>query len=208
MIFLNSEHSPTLPENITIALAQTTELDGSDLILQDKTERPQSANQRREREFTASRSLIQVLVEKTGLDSRHFVIKKDEQGKPFGLYNDRQFYLGIAHSGDKVLCGLSGVQEFGIDLEPIDRKVARGLRSRITTDQEHRTLQDISTARIWTLKESYAKLKGLGIKMGLHDIHINQEQNGEFVGRYKGGFAADIISFKQQMYWLAVATYR
>lgn len=99
-----------------------------------------------------------------------------EYGKPFAIGLDVEF--DISHSGDMVVCAVDN-KPVGIDIEqirPIDLKVAK----HICTDEEliyilgHKPCEErfkhtnnneilIRFFEIWTWKEAYGKMLGVGI---------------------------------------------
>ena len=93
-----------------------------------------------------------------------------ENGKPY-LQNKR-IYFNLSHSGQTVLCGVSG-SELGCDIEkvgPADLKIAK----RFFSAAEWETLSCLEPKeqteefyRIWTGKESYLKALGCGLRFPL-----------------------------------------
>lgn len=102
-------------------------------------------------------------------------------GKPFfPEYPYIQF--NISHSGDYVLCAL-GQNELGADIEHI-RKADDRLYARVLSDRERHWLEkqaDKNKAfiRLWTLKESYIKATGEGLRAELKKVEFWMPEEGE-----------------------------
>ncbi len=87
-------------------------------------------------------------------------------GKPYLVGNP--VFFNLSHSGEYTACAISD-KEIGIDIQKICFK--KRAMQKVCTPEE---LAQIKTAedftRIWAIKESYAKAKGIGIGMGLKNI--------------------------------------
>ena len=98
------------------------------------------------------------------------------QGKPY--LKDGGVYFSLSHSGEYVLCALAPC-EVGCDVEkitPIDLNIARRFffRSEYAdiAAQEAAEAQSELFFRYWTLKESFLKATGLGMKLPLGAFEI------------------------------------
>jgi 4'-phosphopantetheinyl transferase len=117
-----------------------------------------------------------MLGEFTLISSKDLIIDTDENGKPFAV-NASGIYFNISHSGDWVVCVVSDKQ-CGIDVEKIsdiDIKVAE----RFFTPNEYAILkrEEYNGWRslffeFWTIKESYIKYVGKGLKIPLNSFEI------------------------------------
>lgn len=98
------------------------------------------------------------------------------QGKPY--LKNCALYFNFSHSGDWVVCALSSC-ETGCDMQKIgvaDLKLAR----RFFCPEEYEDIAAQSTpqeqrelfCRYWTLKESFLKVTGLGMKLPLNAFRI------------------------------------
>lgn len=97
-------------------------------------------------------------------------IQKNKYGKPY-LAENNNLYFNISHSEKIVVCAISNT-EIGIDIEKI-REFPVEIRENIYTDNENKYIdisKDANKAgfKIWTVKESYLKYKGIGI------LHIDK----------------------------------
>lgn len=92
-----------------------------------------------------------------------------ENGKMFFPLRDK-FYVNLSHGGEYAACALAPT-EVGIDLEPV-RQYREKAAKRICSAEEMQKLmkekkeeQNRQFTRLWTRKESMAKLSGEGIAM-------------------------------------------
>ena len=159
----------------------------------------------RQREYVATRGLIKQMVETMDLNSEKFELQKNELGKPWGLYNDNEYRLSIAHTAGHVLCAISPERELGVDLEPTSREVPDQLRSRIINAQESSLLNDEPDIRIWTIKEAIVKLQGKGMRTNLIECTITAKNGRIFSATFDDDKKARICSFEHKNNWLAIA---
>lgn len=110
-------------------------------------------------------------------DNIEFLYKNN--GKPY-IKNEKVFF-NISHKDNIVICGLFE-NECGVDIEKI-KPYKQNLAERICSSDEIKLLsqsdnKDEEFARIWTVKESYLKYKGIGIAADLQSVEKNiQEEN-------------------------------
>ena len=114
-----------------------------------------------------------------GLRECDMVYGTRENGKPF-FENAPELRFNVSHSGTMVMCAFSDV-EVGCDIEKIaeaDMKIAR----RFFCEEEFDAIanaadRDVMFCRFWTLKESFMKCTGLGMKLPLNAfcIHLGDE---------------------------------
>lgn len=96
----------------------------------------------------------------------------DQNGKPQLNVPDRN--ISLAHSGAVALCALSDV-ELGADIEA-PRRLSRSLSRAVLSPDELITggMTDTSLLEKWTVKESYLKLTGEGIRYrAMNNITVN-----------------------------------
>ena len=109
-----------------------------------------------------------------GVPGKDVSLVRGERGKPV-LNTDEHgegLHFSLAKSGDRLLIGISGKTEIGVDLEIEGRtpRNARKLAQRFFTKQEYLAVnelekeqQDAEFMRIWSCKEAVAKASGHGI---------------------------------------------
>ena len=115
-------------------------------------------------------------------------------GKP--VYSGLDTYFNLSHAGTCVVCAVSD-RAVGIDIER-PRKNAIKVAERFFTQAECDWIGDDSLrfARIWTLKEAYAKLTGDGIAGTVSKVEFRHEtaaNTTSVVNMYISGKKADNI---------------
>lgn len=114
-----------------------------------------------------------------GLRTENIEFTYKNNSKPY--LKDSSTFFNISHKDDIIICGLSDV-ECGIDIEKI-KPFNQNLIKRICSFDEIKLLSESSNkeetfAKIWTVKESYLKYKGIGIAADLRSIkNCIQEEN-------------------------------
>ena len=93
----------------------------------------------------------------------------NEYGKPYLEGND--VYFNISHSGKYVVCALS-LKEVGVDIERIRPKHDLVLQNCFTKEEQEYVKDDTSFTKVWTLKESYIKYLGTGLKTKLNSFSV------------------------------------
>lgn len=112
-----------------------------------------------------------------GLSELPLSLEFGEHGKPY--LKDSDIFFSLSHSGDWAVCAVSDI-EVGCDIErirPVDLKLARRFSPEeysaiISADEENRLELFF---RCWTLKESFMKATGLGLKLPLNEFQIVME---------------------------------
>lgn len=102
-------------------------------------------------------------------------------GKPY-FKDYPQVYFNLSHSADYVCCAI-GNAPVGVDIQK-HVPIKNGLAKRFFTEDENRLLNSLDAEereilffRMWSIKESYIKFTGGGIKQGLDTFRIDW-QNG------------------------------
>lgn len=105
-----------------------------------------------------------------------------ENGKPF-IKGEENIFFNLSHSGERVLCAVSS-KEVGCDVEKVksvDLKIAK----RFFFAEEYEAIKAQKTPeeqkdmffRLWTLKESFMKATGLGMKLPLDSFSVGFSDN-------------------------------
>ena len=106
-----------------------------------------------------------------------------ENGKPY-LAGTPEVKFNLSHSEERVMCVLSD-RENGCDVEKV--KIANFLMAKhFCTETEYAMIREKEALeekedlffRLWTLKESFLKATGLGMKLSMKDFYFNIEENG------------------------------
>ena len=114
-------------------------------------------------------------------DSQVFV---GERGKP----KIEGLEFNLSHSGNMVVCAVSE-KPVGCDVEEL-RKAPKGVVARYYSDVEQAYLSRFSADeydreffRLWTMKESYVKMTGEGLRVPFEAYEIAMEDVGSIVVR-------------------------
>ena len=112
-----------------------------------------------------------------GLSGDKVRLAEGENGKPY-LLDYPDIYFNISHSEQKVLVVFSDV-EIGCDIEYAADLQGLGLAEKFFCESEYAYLlqqkekeQTAAFYRLWTLKESFLKATGLGLKLPLDKFCI------------------------------------
>lgn len=142
---------------------------------------------RRERIRTAKRpetqasllaaGLILNAVMKKEFGLSEFKIEIGEHGKPY-LADHREIHFNLSHSAAVVACTVFDV-ECGVDVEKIEASHnMMGIANRFFSLPEYNAMllsQNPKEAfcRLWTLRESYVKMRGMGFDIGLSTLRCD-----------------------------------
>ncbi len=99
-------------------------------------------------------------------------LKTDENGKPVA----DGIYFNISHSGDYVIA-VFDTAPIGCDIEKM-KKAPVSVIKRCFGDMEAEYIKshgDTAFWQLWTLKESYVKMTGEGMKLPFKNIEINED---------------------------------
>lgn len=125
---------------------------------------------------------------------RQIEISEGSYGKPY-ISNCKDFFYSLSHSGEWVICAVDDV-ETGVDIQKVG-ELKMAVAKRFYASEEYDRLlhydfdknkQTAELYRMWTAKESCAKLTGRGIGAGISKYvtdsaytHImNREENSQF----------------------------
>lgn len=88
-------------------------------------------------------------------------------GKPY--FKDFNIFFNYSHSKNYVACAISSY-EVGIDIEETTRKINDNIAKKYLDD----IIDNSKRIEAWVKKESYSKLKGLGLKIKFQDLKLNE----------------------------------
>lgn len=127
--------------------------------------------------------LLRIMLTDIGLWKKDIRICEKEYGKPY-LAEYKDLYFNFSHSNQKVMCVLSD-HEIGCDVEKVSEKMI-DYAIRALPDEEHKWLNSIaeeekrqSFYRLWTLKESFIKQKGLGFYLDIKSFYFEFDKENE-----------------------------
>ncbi len=174
-------------------------------------------------EFLAGRVLLRrVLAAYLETDPRELEFAFSENDKPeLAGKHARKLYFNLSHTRGLIALGIHASCAIGVDVETIEvDRAESGIARRFFSAHEFEWLSQFSGAdyienffRIWTLKESYIKAKGMGMKLPLKDFHfvLNAEESSKIEIGFSPKLADDARSWKFHSmkptpnHWFAVA---
>lgn len=135
------------------------------------------------RSLGAALALHRALME-YGLEERMMEYNNGAQGKPYFRYHPEIFF-SLSHSGDYAICSI-GECEIGNDIETVKDGRLR-VAERFFAEEENQWILQAKTTpemeermfRLWTMKESFLKVTGLGMSLALKDFTININEENE-----------------------------
>lgn len=111
----------------------------------------------------------------TNPETRAGVVDKGPAGKPClrpEMPGERALYFNLSHSGAYAVCALAD-EEVGCDIQQIspvrDRLIQRFFHE---TERAYIGDSDERFTRVWTMRESYAKMTGEGIAV-MRDLYVD-----------------------------------
>ncbi len=138
-----------------------------------------------------------VIEEKMKINCKDIQFDVNEYGKPYVL-GVPDFQFNISHSGDWVVC-ITSLNECGIDIEK-KTEVHMDIAERFFAESEYMALLNKKDEEqrdyffdLWTLKESYIKYKGKGLKIPLNSFSFDK-RNESF---YLNPHIEEKVLFKQ-----------
>lgn len=111
-------------------------------------------------------------------------ILRDEMGKPH--FKDCPLHFNVSHSGEYLAIAVS--ENFvGIDIQE-PKKIKDGMYRKVVQPQEAEFIgeeRQKDFLRLWSLKESFVKAEGKGLRIPLKDYYFVKE-NGDYFVNYGG----------------------
>lgn len=127
--------------------------------------------------------LLMYGLERLGMNLKEMSYDYGTNGKPY-LTGGQDIYFNLSHSGEMVVCAISS-HEIGCDVEKIsDMNLEIAKRFFFTTEYEMIVNQKTEAARremffrLWTLKESFIKSIGIGVKLPMNSFCIYFDTDG------------------------------
>ena len=107
-------------------------------------------------------------------------ILRDDMGKPY--FDDNKLHFNVSHSGDYLAIAVSE-QPVGIDIQE-SKNIKEGMYRKVVQPEETELIgnhRQKDFLRLWTLKESFVKAEGKGLRIALKDYHFQKENDRYFV---------------------------
>jgi len=143
---------------------------------------------RARRQFLLARALVRTVLSQYAVPSAHdWEFATTEHGKPYVAPRLGLAHLQFNHSHADALvaCAVTHSQAVGVDVESlaraVDRRIARHCLSPTELSLFHDTdppHQQQFLLRRWTVKEAYAKARGLGLSLRFSALSFSFEPDG------------------------------
>lgn len=124
-----------------------------------------------------ARRLLCECLSKSGISSDIGSISFGAHGKPY-LAEYPDIHFNLTHADGIAACIVSR-RECGIDAERV-RKFPEKVLRRVFSEKERQTIEglpenerDLYFFRLWTLKEAYVKMLGVGISYPMRDVEFS-----------------------------------
>lgn len=137
----------------------------------------------RTRSILAESILRFSLMEDYGISPDGIIFGRDANEKPF-LKSHRKIHFNLSHSGKWVGC-IVGNGSVGIDIEQCRQDIDPLRSSQFFSGREQNTIQILNKEdrlkhffQLWTLKESYTKALGSGIRHGFDTFKFEWDEPG------------------------------
>lgn len=112
-----------------------------------------------------------------------------ENGKPY-FANATDVHFSLSHSDDRALCVISDT-EVGCDIQAFTSRDINKIYNRFFTEEEKKYLDEISDEelrrkeffKLWSYKESFVKMTGMGIKQPFDEFSVLNTKYGIKVGK-------------------------
>jgi 4'-phosphopantetheinyl transferase len=136
----------------------------------------------RETFLVAHAQLRLILSRYADVPAAQWVFVSGENGRPFiaSPTTDSPRHFNLSHTEGLVAIAISRIAETGIDAEHAARRVNRTLVGpRVFTARELAWIEEHPGGegdrffQLWTLKEAYAKARGLGLSIDFRRIHLD-----------------------------------
>ena len=130
-------------------------------------------------------------------------IQKGKHGKPY-LQGMEQYQYNISNTDGMVVCALSDV-DVGVDVEKI-KPFREVILKKCASPQETAYIMETEDTKqerffcVWTLKESYIKMTGEGMRIPLQEVEFRFPGYEEVRCTKAGNF----YQMRQGTYWLSV----
>lgn len=109
-------------------------------------------------------------------------IIRDEFGKPY-FKEDCGLRFNVSHSGEYLAIAVSE-SPVGVDLQKM-KEIREGMYRKVVMPKERMLITEKERQkdfiRLWTLKESFTKAEGKGLRISMKDYYFEKENNSYFV---------------------------
>ncbi len=168
-------------------------------ISEAKKERIQTVQRLESKASLLAGELLLRAVLKQAYGLENIQIEVGEYGKPY-LADHPEIKFNISHSGHIAVCTVSDV-DCGVDIEQISKPhEIMGVSKRFLSVKEQAAVlmspnPNEAFCRLWTLRESYVKMRGLGFKIGLSTLKCEFQRGKCFM--FENGIYKQDAKFKE-----------
>lgn len=124
-------------------------------------------------------------------------IIRDAMGKPF--LKDSELYFNVSHSGEYLAVAVSK-RPVGVDIQK-EKDIREVMYRRIVQPKEQTLIgkeRQKDFLRLWTLKESFVKAEGKGLRIPMKDYYFEKE-NGCYFVNYSGQRALWTFKIEEEL---------
>ena len=111
-------------------------------------------------------------------------ILRDAMGKPY--FEGYPLHFNVSHSGEYLAIAISK-NPVGIDIQG-EKNIKDGMFKKVVQQEEISLIgenRQKDFLKLWTLKESFVKAEGKGLRIALKDYYF-QKENGQYFVTYCG----------------------
>ena len=152
-------------------------------VTDERRKKTDSFRLKRDRQLSLGAELLLMQgLKEWGINPKEIKYYYGANGKPY-LTGGQNIYFNLSHSEETVICAVS-LCEIGCDIEKIsDYKLQVAKKFFCEDEYEMIVSQTTKEARqniffrLWTLKESFIKLKGMGMSMPMNSFSIKLDTN-------------------------------
>ena len=142
-------------------------------------------------------------------------ILRDEMGKPY--FEDKKLHFNVSHSGEYLAIAVSE-SVVGVDIQE-PKLIKDGMFRKVVQPQEICLIgeeRQRDFLRLWTLKESFVKAEGKGLRISLKDYYF-QKENEQYFVNYGGqkmpwtfnieetliaGYFISVCGMEKEVFWI------
>lgn len=164
----------------------------SELLCPDEREQAERfTSDRRRREYVCAHGLVRAALSRLApqVAPAEWRFEKNRHGRPYisGPPSPERLHFSLSHTDGFVACAVSSCERVGVDVEATDRPVSHlEIARTFFSPAEHADLISLPPEQqrdrffdLWTLKEAYAKARGLGLRLPLDEFSIHIAPGGK-----------------------------
>ena len=203
---LDTSQIKNYPQNVILGEADIVKHPPLDILSEKELKEYDSfRNTKRKAEFVSARKLFRFLLSQMDINPKQVQLLKEQEGKPYAIWNGKHIFLSFSHSPKKVYCAISKKMDIGLDVEPVSREIRQRILERITSEAERSEVSTLKPVQIWTIKEAVVKFLGTGLRTNLNDLTVVKKRNSQISVKFNNDKFIEICSFRQSDHQIALA---